>query len=146
MASSSSFDYSDLTRLAADLSDVPREVVPKLAAALSKTAFDVKKDAQASVRTSPHFRAAAAAISYDNVTHDRVGDADVSVEVGYDKGRAAGALGNLREYGAPDAKYGGKSVPLAPSYDLRNALEKNAPDFERGIEIAIRDAEREAGL
>lgn len=140
------FDYSELKRLAADLGEVPDNLGPFLRGAMMKTAGLVKKDAAKSVGTSEHWHAAAQAIDYDVEVDASASGSSIEIEVGYNKDKPAGALGNLREYGAPLAKYGGKSVPLAPSNDLLNALEKNSADFERGITNATEDALKKAGL
>ena len=136
----------DLTSLARDLGDAPRNAGPFLRKALQVTAGKVKKDAATSAGKSAHFGQAAQAIDYDiNATAADSGSS-LTIDVGYNKGKTAGELGNLLEFGAPDATYGGKQVPLAPRSDLANALEANSDDFEHGIERAVNDALKELGL
>jgi len=134
------WDFSELTKLAGDLGKVPNNAGPKIRAAVQYTATNVKKDARASVSEGKSsWSALPPAIDYDlhGTTGRNLGG--ISAEVGYNKGRGGGKLGNLREFGAP-----GKS--LAPHNDLANALEKNQNDFQHGLEVALKDAEREAGL
>lgn len=140
MSDSINFDFSELTKLAADLGEVPRNAGPFIRSAVQFTATNVKKDARASVQGgSSRWKAAPGAIDYDihGTTGARLGG--ISVEVGYNKDHGGGALGNLREFGAP-----GKQ--LAPHNDLANALHKNEGDFQKGLEIALSDAEKKAGL
>jgi hypothetical protein len=140
------FDFSDLTKLAADLGEAPKSLGPFLRGALTKTATDVKKAAAKSVGSSELWKGAAGAIDYDVVANPGDLASTLTVEVGYNKDKPAGALGNLREFGAPNATYGGKSVPLGPHNDLLTALEASAPDFEVGIAKATEDALRKVGL
>jgi len=136
----------DLTSLARDLGDAPRNVGPFLRKALQVAAGRVKKDAAKSVGNSELWKGAAGSIDYDLEAQAGEAGSSLTVEVGYNKQKAAGALGNLREFGAPEATYGGKRVPLAPHNDLANALEANADDFEQGIDRAVDDALKELGL
>ena len=146
MADSFSFDFSEVTKLAADLGEAPKNIGPMLTGALRKSAGFVKRDARESVGDSEFWKGAASAIDYEVTASPGQVFSALEVEIGYDKDRPGGALGNLREFGAPLAKYGGKSVPLPPSNDLLNALEKNQEDFERGIRQAGVDAIKKAGL
>jgi hypothetical protein len=56
----------------------------------------------------------------------------------------------LIEFGAPNAHpYGDKDAPaqpLAPHNDLANALEKNQGDFEKGLGVAVDQAQKAVGL
>lgn len=148
-------DFSELHKLAADLGQAPASMSIYLLKALQRTAYDVKKDAQNSVRQRNGLAHAANGITYETM-EDRLG---ASAEIGYDKNRSAGKLGNLIEFGAPNAKkhilVNGRNVPvgagdiprpLPPSHDLGNALMKNAEDFERGVFAAADDALKEGGL
>lgn len=65
-----------------------------------------------------------AAISYD-VRHTGLG---VEAEIGPDKGRPQGALGNIVEYGTS------KNAPLP---HLGPALEEQAEDLAHGVEVAV---------
>jgi hypothetical protein len=107
---------------------------------VQRTAGNVKKAAVESVKGgSSRWKAAPGAIDYDVKAEAGAGGSNLTVEVGYNKGRRGGGLGNLREFGAP-----GKG--LGPHNDLANALEKNTPDFQHGLEKALSDAERKSGL
>lgn len=129
-------DFSELYQLAADLEQAPQNLPPNLAKALGVTSGKIKDEARASVRgRDKRLAHAASAISYD--LHGSSGDvSEMSSEIGYEKG-GAGNLGNFIEFGASQ---------IAPSHDLGNALLNNESDFEQGVDKAVDDAMREAGL
>jgi len=134
------FNFSELDRLAADLGDVPKQTGPLIRKAIEVSSLKVKKSAADSVKSgSRMWKALPRTIDYDILVAAGLGGSSITSEVGYNKDQGAGHLGNLREYGAP-----GKN--LAPHNDLKTALEANQDDFERGLSIAIEQAERAAGL
>lgn len=148
-------DFSELMQLAADLEAGPDILSQYVRKAVQVTSIKVKKDSQESVRGRKGLSHAASAISYETSESP----AGVSAEIGYDKGKKAGALGNLIEFGAPNAKKhmvvngknfpvppGGISQPLAPSHDLGNALLNNEDDFVHGLGKAVADSLRDVGL
>lgn len=146
MSDGISFDFSDLEKLAADLGEVPKNAGPNIRSAVQFTATNVKKDAAATVSQRKHFKQAAAGIDYDisGTTGERLGG--ITAEVGYNKSRRESAkLGNLVEFGSP-GNPATNAPQLSPGNDLANALEKNQGDFQHGLEIALEDAEKKAGL
>lgn len=135
------FDFSEVDALIADLGDAPATIGPFVNSALQFTANNVKKSAQRSVSNGDKsWRSAVKSIGYDVTTFQGFGKSVLKVEVGYDKQERAGALGNLREFGAPDSPAG----PLGPHNDLAIALEENEIDFIRGVERAGADAAQAA--
>lgn len=152
------FDFTELDQLSADLGKVPDTAGPFLRKAIEVTARKIKDAAQAKVTGS--WSGAARGIDYEV----KGSGSGLEAEVGYNKSRGGGAhLGNLREYGAPNAKAymfgksaagtiqgfvvpGAPSAPLAPHNDLQKSLQENQADFIDGISIALRDAEKAAGL
>lgn len=152
-----SVDTSELGVLAADIGRVGVDAARNVHKALEVTARHVKDDARESVESgSSSWRGLPPAIDYE--LRD---DPDAVVaEVGYNKGKAAGRLGNIREYGAPGAhrtvvgSVGGEAaiVPTKgrlarpPHSDLKNALRKNEADFEHGISVAVDDLLKDHGL
>jgi len=149
MADGVEFDLSELTKLSADLGDVPKNAGPLINSAIQGTSVNIKKAAQKTVGQRRHFKKAAAAIDYEvKVVFGQL----IQSEIGYDKEKVVGTskkggpatpgnLGNLIEFGAPGSKNA-----LAPTSDLANALHANEADFQRGLNNALSDAEREAGL
>lgn len=140
MADGVSADFSELTQLSADLGKVPDNAGPFINSALQHTAVEVKKDTQESVKGGSRiWKALPRAISYDVATFQGFGSSVLKIDVGYEKA-GAGNLGNIREFGAAG------SSPVAPHNDLANALHKNEGDFQHGLEKALEDAEKKAGL
>jgi hypothetical protein len=136
------FDFSEVDRLAADLGEVSDNIGPLLNSAVQVTSVKVKKAAAKRVGASSSWGAAAQAIDYEIKTLHGFGQSQIQSEIGYEKEKTAGALGNLREFGAPDSPTG----PLAPHNDLAAALHENEKDFGYGLAKAAQDAERKAGL
>lgn len=133
-------EFDELMSLAVDLESAPKSLPKYLRKALDVTSMKIKKDAQATVRGRKGLGHAAGAIDYE-LKGSSGSVSEMSSEVGYNKGKPAGALGNLIEFGAPNS-----GNQLAPSHDLGNALLNNESDFEKGVEAAVSDALREAGL
>lgn len=154
-------NISELIELADDLDKAATELPKYLRKAIEVTARHVKDDAQKTVRRRKGLGHAAYAIDYE-LEGFQGPMSGMNAEIGYNKGHAAGNLGNLIEFGAPNAKAhmlvvrggrlvnvpvpGSPSRPLAPSADLQNALAKNRDDFQRGVAAAVDDAMREVGL
>lgn len=130
-------DFSELMQLAADLESGGAAISANVRKAVQVTSNKVKKGAQESVRGRKGLGHAAAAITYDTTESS----SGVEAEIGYDKGRGAGKLGNLIEYGAPNS-----GNQLSPSHDLGNALLNNEDDFVSGLGKAVDDANRGVGL
>lgn len=134
------FDFSELTKLAADLGKIDTFTAPFVRKAIEVTARKVKDAARTKVAGGARsWSGLPNTIDYDihGTTGARLGE--ISAEVGYNKARGGGKLGNIREFGAP-----GKS--RGPHNDLANTLEENQADFQAGLEKAIADGERAAGL
>ena len=143
MPDSMSFDFSDLTKLAADLGEVPKTAGPFINSAIQRTSGNIEKAASASVsKGGKRWRPAAVALDYELTVEAGFGGSSITSEVGYNKDKDPGKLGNLREFGAP----GADGVPLPPHNDLLNALHENEKDLEVGLDKALQSAERKAGL
>jgi len=134
-------DVSELDRLVADLGKVGDNTGPFVRKAVEVAARNVKNDARDAVRGRRHFKQAAAAIDYELKGVQGFGATVLDAEIGYDKGKGSGRLGNLIEFGAPRSNNG-----LAPGSELQTALKKNQGDFESGLEKAVDDALRRFGL
>ncbi|MDQ7877369.1 hypothetical protein Q9R08_05195 [Microbacterium sp. QXD-8] len=141
-------DASELNRLAADMRQVPRSSAPYLHAAAETTARGVRDTARTNAMGMAHAPAFPFSITYDQVGSNHGGGAvgafvggsgeyDIAFEVGPDKDRPQGALGNLIEFG---------SVNNPPQGIMHGALQANQADFERGIDKAVEDGLRAAGL
>ena len=133
-------DFSELMQLATDI-DEAAEALPKyLSKALGVTSKKVKDTAQQKVRGRKHFEQAASAIDYE-LTGFSGAVSGMSSEVGYDKGKPAGRLGNLVEFGAPNS-----GNQLSPGGELQAALTEHEDDFVSGVGRAVSDAMGEVGL
>ena len=147
MADSMDIDFGPLEDLARDLGKVSSFAGPFLRQAIEVTSGKVKKTAQESVKKddrSKRWKALPGTIDYDITVDAGADGSSLSSEIGYNRTRYGeeAKLGNLRELGAP----GADGVPLAPHNDLVNALHENEKDLEVGIDKALRDAEKLAGL
>ncbi|MCH9836055.1 hypothetical protein K0U83_10360 [bacterium] len=155
-------DFSELIELAVDLEKVADNAGPHIRKAVEATAFDVKKDAVKKVRKRKMLGQAAAAIDYELKGFQGFGATVLDAEIGYDKDKPGGPLGNLVEFGAPRAsevrlvrdKQGkarwmpvkGTSRPLPPGSELQGALQENEDNFMERLDAAIDDTMEEAGL
>lgn len=114
------WDASDLSRLVADLGRVPGKVVPAVRGVVEHGALNVKREAADLISGHPHAPAYPKSITYDV----KAGLGSVEAEVGPDKGRRQGALGNILEYGTS------KNAPIP---HLGPSLEAEAPRFEKAL-------------
>ena len=120
-------DVSDLTRLAVDLADARGRMEVGGKAVVFKAAMNIKKSWRESARGLPH----APAYPY-SITFDAVGrGGDLLTEIGPDKGKAQGALGNLIEYG---------SVNNPPHGDGAAAAAQEEPAFREYMAAAAKKA------
>lgn len=138
----------DFGRLAADVRRLPPTAAPYLKAALEVTGRNVRDTARENASGMAHAPAFPQSITYDFVGDSHGGGAlggfvggsgeyDLVMEVGPDKARPQGALGNLIEYG---------SINNPPQGIMHGALQANEDDFERGVEKATDDSLRAVGL
>lgn len=127
------FDFSEINKLAADLGQVPDNAGPFLRQAITGTSMGVKKAWQAPLKGSASLPGLAAAVTFDIKSDGK----SIESEIGFDLSRGQGPLGGISEYGSPTIAGRG--------YGLK-ALEENQPDFIKGIEAALADALRKAGL
>lgn len=127
------FDFSDITNLAADLEGVSRDTQKNVRKAVEVTARKVKDSWRDKLKGSSTLPGLPSAVTYDVKSPAGA----VEGEIGFDKGRRQGALGNVSEFGTP--KVGPRGFGLA-------SLEENQADFIDGIGIAISDSLSENGL
>lgn len=145
MADGVSIDSSDFSKLSADIGKAPSTSGKTLRQAIEVTARNVRDTAREKASGLDHAPAFPYSITYDiGANHSLLretfggGGADtLTAEIGPDKNRTQGALGNLLEYG---------SVNNPPRGIMHGALQENEADFERGIDKAIDDALKGVGL
>lgn len=119
------FDFSELSRLAADLGEVPAKVRGNVRKAVEVTARNVKDDWRKPLAQSERIPRGPQSISYDISVQPH----DITAEIGPDIG-GPGALVGMLEYGTP-------TTP--PTGYGHEALRRNQADFVRGLEIAAGD-------
>ena len=119
------FDFSELSKLAADLGEVPAKVQRNARIAVEVTARHVKDDWRDPLSQSEFIPRGAQSVSYDL----SVGTEGISAEIGPVIG-GPGALVGILEYGTP-------TTP--PTGYGHAALQKNEADFIKGLQIAAGD-------
>lgn len=115
-------DYSELRRFTTDLERAADGIAPQVQGVMKNGAGKIKNQMRADAKSSRHFKGMAQAITYE-VKAER--DA-IEIEVGPDKERPGGALGNIAYFGTPR---GGATVP-----DPQLALDAESPVIERFLE------------
>ena len=122
MSDGITFDTSDLGRLAADLGHAGVSAVKAVRPVVEKGALNVKNEWRDNARAT----AGAHAKRYpDSISYTIRG---LSAEVGPDKDKPQGALGNLLEYG---------SAKNPPHWDGQRAADAEAPRFEKAVLDAV---------
>jgi hypothetical protein len=128
-----SFDFSELDKLTADLGQVPAKVRGNVRKSLEVTARHVKDDWREPLKQSASIPQGAYTVSYD-IGSDNSPKADIVAEIGPEaRGRGSHWVGGLvgaLEYGTP-------TTP--PTGYGHEALRKNHADFVKGLEIAAGD-------
>lgn len=115
-------DAPDLNTLAADLHERAGAVGKDSAAVVRKGALKIKNEARTLASGIAHAPAYPFSISYD--IHGDGRFLAVEAEIGPDKDKRQGALGNILEYGTV------KNAPLA---HLGPALDREGPNFEAAM-------------
>lgn len=111
--------HQELARLARDLGNAGGSIMSDLHPVMKRAAQNIKTDLVENVRASRHFKGMARSISYDRVD---VSPTSVVYEVGPDKARPGGGLGNIAFFGT---SRGGGTV------DLEGPLFAEVPNLER---------------
>lgn len=119
-------DSSDVQKLAATIEHSGKVAITHVAPVVAKGALNIKKDAQERVGRGPYTPGYARSIGYDQKTTPTTSEA----EIGPDKDKAQGALGNLLEY-----EYG--TPWSAPTPHLGPALAAEEPKFTKALEDVV---------
>ncbi len=114
-------DSSDARRLAAAFAEAARVAPEETRKVVQRGALNVKKDAQRRISGHPHLPHYPSSITYD--TEQTATGA--AAEIGPDKSKRQGPLGNIIEYGTP------KNAPLP---HLGPALQAEEPRFVKALE------------
>jgi len=125
------FDDHELKAFTRDLERAARIMPAEAAKVVAKAAVNIKKDARRRVSGLKHAPAYPFSITFDDV--QRTGTY-AKTEVGPDKDKRQGALGNILEYG---------SVHNHPHPHLAPAAEAEEPRFARAMDaLAAKALER----
>lgn len=135
--------------LSADLGEVPKNAGKYIRQAVEYGAVNVKNYWRADLPKEGAAKALPYAIGYDiysnsSIFHDVLPSTDepgtattITADIGPDKNKRQGALGNLLEYG---------SINNPAEGEGSQALEDETEDFQHGLEKAIDDAQSEVDL
>lgn len=118
------FDTSDLDKLADSLDEAKDEARKAAKQVVAKGALNIKKDARRRISGHVHLPHYPSSITYDL---EAIPDG-WQAEIGPDKRRRQGPLGNILEYG---------TARTAPMPHLGPAADAEAPKFARALEDAI---------
>lgn len=120
----------DLFSLAQDLGDIPKATAPFVRKAIEVSARNIKDQIRDEYSGARQLPGASRSISYDKL------DGGLGADIGPSLG-GQGSIVGLVDEGAPRTP-GRKRIP--------KALADEAPGFEQGIERAIEDGLKAAGL
>ena len=120
-----SMDLSEVNRLVADLGKVESGLLDDVDKVAQRSAENIKKDLNAQAAGSS-FRGMAGSVTYDH----RWSRGAVEYEIGPDKGRRGGALGNIFFFGT--SRGGGTG-------DLDGPLREEGPRLEKALGDLITD-------
>lgn len=115
-------DVSDVNRAAAQIKQKGIRITDEVRAIVEIGARNVKDEARDLISGLAHAPAYPYSIGYELLNARALGL--VSADIGPDKSKAQGALGNILEYG---------TVNNAPFAHLGPALDREAPRFEKAL-------------
>jgi hypothetical protein len=116
-------DTHELDALADDLDEIPAEKRPQFSKVVEKGALNIKNGLRADATGHPTYRYFPTSISYDMT-------GEFSAEIGPDKERVQGALGNIIYFGTSKS---------APQLNLEGPLSREIPRFEDAIADVAED-------
>lgn len=119
-------DFSELDKLAEDLTSAPAEARPFIRKALQYTAFNIRGEWRAAAARTG-LAAYGASVGYDTKETSH----SVEAEIGPTPGRRQASFGFMED--------GGGGVRSAPQHAGRDALKNNEADFYEGLEKALAD-------
>ena len=130
------FDFSEIEKLAADLGEVPKGAGKFVSKAVEVSARKVKESWRDKLRGSEGLPYAARSIAYEIKGGEAIRGSTITAEIAPRLG-SQGSLVWVPEFG---------SLSTAPRGYGRAALQENTEDFVTGLELAVMDAQRAAGL
>lgn len=123
-------DFSDFTRLAADIAEAPDTAKKNIPKALAVTAHKVRDGWRDRLSGSPGLSQVAPTINYDIEKATVFGAGVFTAEIGPDRSKGPAKLANISEFGTPF--HPPRGFGLA-------ALQEQVADFEKGLGFAVGD-------
>lgn len=121
MADGIEIDVSEVVALAAAFAAAPAKVSKDIRGVLQKGALNIKNDLNSQAAASTHFKGMAGSVTYDTRELQR----GIEAEIGPDKGRRGGPLGNLFFFGGANGGGG--------TGDLDAPLRAEEPRFMKAL-------------
>lgn len=118
-----SVDVDGARELGRDLQNVPAEAMPKFRRVVERGANNIKRDMRSDASNGQSYRHFPYTIDYDMV-------GDLEAEIGPNKDRVQGALGNILYFG---------TSKNAPVLDINRGLRREAPRFELALADVAED-------
>jgi len=123
-------DLTEVRRLAADFGHAGDDAILEIDKVVERGALGMKKTMAEDAANSGHYKLFAASISYDR----RYGFGSIAYDVGPDKDRPQGALGNILYFGTSNND---------PELDIEVGMRSEGPPLERNLaDVAERLASR----
>ena len=116
-------DTHELDALADDLEQIPADKMPEFKKVVERGALNIKNELRADAAGHPTYRYFPTSISYDMT-------GELEAEIGPDKGRVQGALGNILYFG---------TSKNAPQLDLEGPLHRETQRFEDAVADVAED-------
>lgn len=114
------WEYREVERLVKTFDEALTDTMPAVRAVVQKGALNIKTSARRRISGHPHAPAYPYSITYDT----KAGPTSAEAEIGPEKGKRQGALGNILEYG---------TVKNAPIPHIRPAADEELPRFEKAL-------------
>lgn len=111
-------DASEVRELAVDLRDAPAEQIPEIKKVVARGALNIKRDMRDDAKSNSYYQHFHRSITYDKE------DGGLAAEIGPDKDKQQGALGNILYFGT--SKNG-------PELSIHGPLEAETPRFRRAL-------------
>ena len=144
-----SMDFSQLDALAQDLTEIPGLINAKAKQAVQHVALNTKKSWAADAKKGPRGGRYAPTIDYEECEFGGFGQGVFEAEIGPNLARYGGKTGKgglIPSLGILDDPESSGGIRTTPSRARRRAEKFAAKDLVKGIEIAVEQSLKKAGL
>lgn len=149
MADSANVDFTELTELYQDLTEVPHLINDFAEKAVSVAAEHTKKSWQADAKKGPRGARYAPTIDYEKREFGAFGQGVYAADIGPNLARYGGKTGKgglIPSLGILDDPESSGGIRTTPSRARRRAEKFAAEDLVKGVEIAVEQSLKKAGL